>query len=174
MNTAPARREYVLLPASRAFIAFSLVVGFALNLLPWGRLAWMPDFLALVLVFWNIHQPRQVGFGIAFLFGLLMDIHEAALLGEHALLYSLLSWGAIALHRRVPWFGPTGRLLHVLPLLLAAQLLALVARAAVGSGWPGWGYLLSAVTAALLWPLAEALLLAPQRRAVERDETRPL
>jgi rod shape-determining protein MreD len=44
----------------------------------------------------------------------------------------------------------------------------------VGSGWPGWGYLLSAVTAALLWPLAEALLLAPQRRAVERDETRPL
>lgn len=174
MNTVPARREYVLQPANRAFIAFSLAVGFALNLLPWGRLPWMPDFLALALVFWNIRQPRQVGFGIAFLFGLLMDIHKAALLGEHALLYSLLSWGAIALHRRVPWFATTGRMLHVLPLLLAAQLIALLARAAVGSGWPGWGYMLSALTATLLWPLVEALLLAPQRRAVERDETRPL
>ena len=174
MTTASARTEYLLLPANRAFIAFSLAFGFCLNLLPWGRGLWMPDFLALVLVFWNIHQPRQVGFGIAFLFGLLMDIHEGALLGEHALLYSLLCWGAIALHRRVPWFGIAGRMLHLLPLLLSAQLLALLARAAVGSGWPGWGYLLSVVPATLLWPLVEALLLAPQRRAVERDETRPL
>jgi rod shape-determining protein MreD len=57
-----------------------------------------------------------------------MDIHEGALLGEHALLYSLLCWGAIALHRRVPWFGIAGRMLHLLPLLLSAQLLALLAR----------------------------------------------
>ena len=26
----------------------------------------MPDFLALVLVFWNVHQPRRVGVGVAF------------------------------------------------------------------------------------------------------------
>lgn len=169
-----SRTEYLLLPANRAFIAFTLALGFVLNLLPWGRFSWMPDFLALVLVFWNIHQPRQVGFGVAFLLGLLMDVHDAALLGEHALLYSLLSYGAIALHRRVPWFGMIGRLVHVAPLMLAAQLAALLMRAAVGGSWPGWGYLAAALCTALLWPLAEALLLAPQRRAVERDENRPL
>lgn len=173
MIQAP-RTEYLLLPANRAFIAFTLALGFALNLLPWGRVAWMPDFLALVLIFWNIHQPRKVGIGIAFLFGLLMDVHEAALLGEHALFYSLVSFGAIGLHRRVPWFGVLGRMLHVLPLVLAAQGTALFVRAAVGSGFPGWGYLLASATTALLWPLAEALLLAPQRRATERDENRPL
>ena len=131
--TQVQRTEYLLLPANRAFIAFTLALGFALNVLPWGRLAWVPDFLALVLVFWNVHQPRKVGIGIAFLFGLLMDIHEAALLGEHALFYSLLSYGAISLHRRVPWFGALGRMLHVLPLLLGAQCAALLVRAAVGS-----------------------------------------
>ena len=168
------RQEYLLLPANRAFIAFTLVAAFLVNLPPYGRLFWVPDFLALVLVFWNVHQPRKVGIGIAFLFGLLMDVHESALLGQHALAYSLLSYGAISLHRRVPWFGLTGRMLHVLPLFLLAQVATIVVRAAVGSGLPGWPYLLSSVTTTALWPLAELLLLAPQRRAVERDENRPI
>lgn len=171
MRTDP---EYLLLPANRAFIAFSLAVAFILNLLPWGRALWAPDFLALVLVFWNVHQPRKVGIGIAFLFGLLMDVHDAALLGEHALAYSLLSYGAISMHRRVPWFGMLGRMLHVLPLLLGAQLVTILVRAMVGSGLPGWPVMLSSLTTTLLWPLAELILLAPQRRAIERDENRPL
>ena len=166
--------EYLLLPANRAFIAFSLVAAFVLNLLPWGRAPWAPDFLALVLVFWNIHQPRKVGIGIAFLFGLLMDVHDAALLGEHALAYSLLSYGAISMHRRVPWFGPLGKMLHVLPLFLAAQLVTVLVRIILGSGLPGWPMLLGSASTTLLWPLAELLLLAPQRRAIERDENRPL
>lgn len=170
----PVSREYLLLPANRAFIAFTLVAGFLLNLPPWGRIDWVPDFLALVLVFWNVHQPRKVGIGIAFMFGLLMDVHESGLLGEHALAYSLLSYGAIAMHRRVPWFGPIGRMLHVFPLFLVAQVATVVVRVAVGSGPPDWSYFLSSATTALLWPLAEALLLAPQRRAIERDENRPL
>ncbi len=168
------RQEYLLLPANRAFIAFTLVVAFLLNLPPYGQMTWVPDFLALVLVFWNVHQPRKVGIGIAFLFGLLMDVHESALLGEHALAYSLLSYGAISLQRRVPWFGPLGRMLHVMPLFLIAQLATIVVRIAVGSGLPGWPYLLTSLTTTLLWPLAELLLLAPQRRAIERDENRPL
>lgn len=171
MNLRP---EYLLLPANRAFIAFTLVVAFILNLLPWGRSAWVPDLLALVLVFWNISQPRKVGIGIAFLFGLLMDVHEASLLGEHALAYSLLSYGAIGLHRRVPWFGALGKMLHVLPLLLTAQLVTVIVRLAAGSGAPGWEPIVSSLTTTLLWPVCEALLLAPQRRAVERDENRPL
>jgi rod shape-determining protein MreD len=168
------RAEYLLLPANRAFITFTLVAAFILNLLPWGRTPGIPDFLALVLVFWNVHQPRKVGIGIAFLFGLLMDVHASGLLGEHALAYSLLSYGAISLHRRVPWFGPVGKMLHVFPLLLAAQMVTVLVRLAVGSGAPGWSTLLSSVTTAVLWPLAELILLAPQRRAIERDENRPL
>ncbi len=168
------RPEYLLLPASRAFIAFTILVAFVLNILPWGRTYGVPDFLAIVLVFWNIHQPRKVGIGIAFLVGLLMDVHASALLGERALAYSLLSYGAMSMHRRVPWFRLGGQMLHVLPLFLLAQLVVVAVRMAVGGPFPGIGYFLQSLSSTLLWPLADVLLLAPQRSAVDRDDNRPL
>ena len=73
--------------------------------MPWGRDFGIPDFLALVLVFWNVHQPRKVGIGIGFLLGLLMDVHNSSALGERALLYSLLVLRRLVMHRRVPWFS---------------------------------------------------------------------
>jgi rod shape-determining protein MreD len=168
------RPETVLLPPSRAFIAFSLACAFVLNLFPWGPLPIAPDFVALVLVFWNLRQPHLVGIGIAFGLGLLMDVHSAALLGEHALAYSLLSYGAISLHRRLPWFGALGQMMHVLPLFLLAQASTLLVRLALGAEFPGWFYFMPSLSATLLWLPTEWLLLAPQRRPVERDETRPL
>ncbi|MFX7739726.1 rod shape-determining protein MreD, partial [Acinetobacter baumannii] len=63
--------QYILLPASPLFIAFSLIVAFVLNLMPWGQMVGVPDFVALALVFWNIHQPRKVGISVAFMMGLL-------------------------------------------------------------------------------------------------------
>lgn len=167
-------RADVLLPANRGFIAFSLGAAFLLNLLPWGAGWPVPDFVAVVLVFWSLSQPRLVGIGIGFCLGLLMDVHAAALLGQHALAYSLLAYGAISLHRRLPWFGMLGRMLHLLPLFLLAQACSLMTRLAAGDEFPGVLYFLPSLTATLLWPVAERLLIAPQRRAVERDETRPL
>lgn len=168
------RPEFLLAPANRAFITFSIVVAFLLNVLPWSRASITPDFLALVLVFWNVRQPRMVGIGIAFLFGLLMDVHDAALLGENALVYSLLSYGAISLHRRIPWFSIPAQMAHVLALLLGGQTVALLLRMAVGADFPGWFYFVPSITGTLLWPVAGWLLLAPQRAAVDRDENRPL
>ena len=166
--------QHILLPASPAFVWFSTAAAFAINLLPWGQWFWVPDFLALVLVFWNIHQPRKLGIGAAFAFGLMMDVHEASLLGEHALAYTLLSYFAITLHRRVLWFSLPAQAAHVLPLLLTAQVVMLAIRAAVGSGFPGWLYFLESFVGAALWPLITALLLAPQRRAIDKDHTRPI
>ena len=57
-----------------------------------------------------------------FLFGLLlMDVHDAALLGEPALAYSLLSCGVLSLHRRVPWFTCRARCCTMLPLFWARR-----------------------------------------------------
>ena len=96
------------------------------------------------------------------------------LLGERALAYTLLSYGASTMHRRVPWFKLGGQMLHVLPLFLAAQLVVVAVRMAVGGPFPGLGYFLQSVSSTLLWPLADVLLLLPQRRAVNRDENRPI
>ena len=169
-----SRNEYLLLPVSRAYIAFTILAAAVLNIAPWGRDIGIPDFVALVLVFWNIHQPRKVGIGIGFLLGLLMDVHSSSALGERALLYSLLSYGAWFMHRRVPWFSIGGQMLHVLPLFVIAQFVVVLARVATGAPMPGWSLFLQWVSTMLLWPIADLLLLAPQRRAAQRDENRPL
>ena len=168
------RPEYLLRPVNPVFIWFTLIAALLLNLLPWGRLPGVPDFLALTLVFWNVHQPRRVGVGASFVFGLLVDVHQGALLGQHALAYTLLSYIAIPLHRRILWFPVGLQMMFVAPLLLVAQLALLLLRLWVGSAFPGWSYFLESLIGALIWPLVGWLLLAPQRRPVDRDETRPL
>jgi rod shape-determining protein MreD len=47
-------------------------------------------------------------------------------------------------------------------------------QALVSGKFPGWYYFASSLVSAALWPLVTWMLLAPQRRAVDRDETRPI
>lgn len=164
----------LLLPANPLFIVFTLLLALAVNLLPLGRHAAVPDVLALVLVFWAVHQPRRVGIFAAFGFGLAMDVHQGALLGQHALAYTLLSFGAIAMHRRLLWFELPAQMLHLLPLFLGVQLVTLLVRLAAGGMFPGWSMWLAPLLQTLLWPAAVLLLLAPQRRAPDPDQNRPL
>jgi rod shape-determining protein MreD len=170
----PRRTDQLLLPVNPLFLWFTLLGALAVNLVPLGRHPATPDVLAVVLVFWNVHQTRRVGVGVAFLFGLLMDVHDGALLGQHALAYTLLAYAATSIHRRLLWFDLPSQALQILPLFLAAHLVSFAVRMIAGGMLPGWQALLAPVFEALLWPLATWLLLAPQRRAPDRDQNRPL
>jgi rod shape-determining protein MreD len=166
--------QQLLLPANPFFIWASLIAALLLNMLPLGRAPWMPDFLALVLVFWNVHQPQRVGIGLAFVFGLGMDVHQSALLGQHALSYTALSFLAAMIHRRLLWFPVPSQAVQVLPLFALAHGLELLIRMVGGGMFPGWVLLAAPLAEALLWPVASVLLLVPQRRAPDPDANRPL
>ena len=166
--------QQLLLPASPVFIWSSLLAALLLDMLPLGRMPWMPDFLALVLVFWNVHQPLRIGIGLAFMFGLGVDVHQTALLGQHALSYTTLSFFATMIHRRLLWFPVPSQAVQVLPLFFAAHLVELSIRLVNGDIFPGWSFLLAPIFEALLWPVASVILLVPQRRAPNPDENRPL
>jgi len=164
----------ILLPASPVFIAITLFVAFLLNLQPWGQMVGMPDFVALCLVFWGVHQPRRVGMGIAFCMGLLMDVNNATLLGENALAYTVLSYLAITIHRRVLWMPLRKQVWLVLPLLLLTQLIQMFVQFLINDRFSSWLCLLDSFVAAAIWPLLPIVLLAPQRRAIDKDLDRPL
>jgi len=166
--------QQLLLPASPVFIWISLLAALLLDMLPIGRMPWMPDFLALVLVFWNVHQPLRIGIGLAFMFGLGVDVHQTALLGQHALSYTTLSFFATMIHRRLLWFPVPSQAVQVLPLFFAAHLVELSIRLINGDIFPGWSFLLAPVLEGLLWPVVSVILLVPQRRAPDPDENRPL
>ncbi len=168
------RGSELLLPVNPLFIGVTLIVALLLNMVPLGRVAARPDLLALVLVFWTVHQPLRVGVGLAFVFGVLMDVHAGALLGQHALAYTLMSFFAIMLHRRLLWFSVGAQAVQILPLFLAATLVSLAVRMIAGGMFPGWDVLLAPLIQSALWPLASWVLLAPQRRPPDPDENRPL
>ena len=130
----------------------------------------------LLFCIWSIHQPRKVGIGIAFAMGLLMDVHDAVYLGENALAYTLLSYFAISIHRRVLRFPPLVQSFQVFPLFLGILVIKLCVRLVISSDshFPGWLYFLECVVTTALWPIATWLLLAPQRRPIDKDETRPI
>ena len=167
-------QQQLLLPVSPFFMWTSLVVALLVNMVPIGRAVWMPDLLALVIVFWGVHQPARVGVGAAFVFGLCMDVHQASMLGQHALAYTTLGFFAITIHRRLLWYPVASQALQVLPLFALSQLIEVITRMVGGGVFPGWTVLVSPAIEAALWPLVTALLLAPQRRTPEPDENRPL
>ena len=164
----------LLLPANPFVIWTSLLAALLVNMVPFGRIAWQPDMLAIVLVFWSVHQPLRIGISTAFIFGLAMDVHQAALLGQHALAYTALSYFAITIHRRLLWFTVPSQAVQVLPLFFAAHAIELAIRMLAGGAFPGNQVLLAPVLEAALWPFVSIILLAPQRRAPDPDENRPL
>jgi rod shape-determining protein MreD len=170
--------QQLLMPVNPLFVWGSLVAALLVNMVEnmglWGRAAWTPDVLAVVLVFWTVHQPQRVSIGLAFVAGLLMDVHQAGLLGQHAMAYAVLSFFAITIHRRLLWFPVMSQAAQVFPLFLVAHGVELVLRMFAGGTFPGFWMALAPVLEALLWPLATIVLLAPQRRAPDPDANRPL
>ncbi len=165
--------QQLLLPVNPRFLWGSLLAALLIELVPLGRTAWTPDVLALALVFWTMHQPQRVGMGAAFVAGLAMDVHQGSLLGLHGLTYSVLAFGALTGRRRLLDYPVALQALQVLPLFALAHAIELALRL-IGGAFPGWAVALAPLLEAALWPLASRLLLAPQLRAPEADESRPL
>lgn len=170
----PRGSGHLLLPVNPWFIVFSLSLALAFALMPWGRVPAMPDVLGLVLVFWCVQQPRRVGVGLAFSLGLVIDVNHGAVLGQHALAYALQAYAAVTVHRRLNWFGLLEQMAHVLPIFALGQIVLWLSHWVDSSQAPGWTFALAPLGQTLLWPVAHVLLLAPQRRAPDPDEHRPL
>lgn len=169
MDLSASSSRQILQPVRLSTIVASFALALLLNFLPWRDLRLVPDFVALVLVFWCVRQPRLVGLGVGWTLGLLADAGNGVLLGQHALAYSLLAFLGIWLSRRILWFGPGLQALHVGAMLLLAQGAAVLVRLAAGDEFPGWQIVVGPLAGALLWPPASWLLLLPQRRPAKEQ-----
>jgi rod shape-determining protein MreD len=78
------------------------------------------------------------------------------------------------MHRRLLWFPIKEQMLQILPFFILAEAISLLIRLSTGDDFPGWTMLLSPFIETLLWPVANFILLAPQRRASDPDANRPI
>ncbi len=100
------RGQQLLLPVNPVFIGASSGSGAGhQHVAPWAR-ALDARCVDGAAGFLGVHQPLRVGMGLAFVFGLCMDVHQLRWLGQHALAYALVLFGTSLTHRRLLWFAP--------------------------------------------------------------------
>jgi len=162
---APARPEEILKPAKPWFVVLTLVIAMLANTLPASgvALALKPDFVALTLLYWCIQAPRYVGVGVSWSMGLMMDVVDATLFGQHALAYAMLAYAAEYFRRRVLRFPLWQQAVQVALLLAGCAALVLFVRMIGGAPLPRWTYAVPPIVGALLWPLLTVVLQWPQR-----------
>lgn len=160
------------LPVRSSLVYLSLIAAILLNLLPFENMAAMlrPDFVALTLLYWSIHQPQQTGMSIAFVMGLIMDVIDASIMGQHALAYCLLTFFALILHRRLRMFSAFRQIPAVLWMLFLTQIVVFLTGTLAGTYSPEWYVLLSSVTGALCWPLISIILGNFLKQRTDPDE----
>ena len=146
-------------------IATTLLLALWLAIVPlpvwaqWGR----PELVAMVLVYWVIALPERVGIGIAWVVGLLQDIVEGSLLGQHALALAVLAYLALILYQRLRMYTPVQQAAVMFVLIGFNQLLCHWVETLTGTVSSTLLFLLPALVSALLWPLLSLFLRALRR-----------
>lgn len=147
----------LLVPPTPGKVYGSLLMALLLSLLPWSdQLLWLvPDFVLMVLLYWNIFAPRRAGLGMAFLLGLLADVAHGTLMGLNALSYCAAAMVTLSVSRRLEKFDAPRRSAQIAPILIGKELLVLLTGMMAGHAQPDWRWLAAGVVAALLWlPMA--------------------
>jgi len=149
----------------------SLLVAVVLNVLPWSgwALTMRPDFVLLMLLYWVVHEPRNAGQTWGFVLGLVMDVADSALLGQHALVYVSAIFLAQLLRIRILKLTVPGQALHMLGILLVAQLIYIGLNLSLGRDFAGLALIMSPLLGAILWMPLDFLAKLPRFR--RRGET---
>jgi rod shape-determining protein MreD len=151
--------------APRGRMIASAFVGLVLTVLPlppYLDLA-RPSFLVVTVLFWSVAAPWAGGIGLGWFSGLLLDVFQGPVLGQHAMALAAVTYVTAREHQRIrskPMFQQS---LIVLVILAAYEGLVFLI-----DGWTGhpltsplrW---IHSLTGALIWPAASALLAQGRR-----------
>ncbi|MDQ1362170.1 MAG: rod shape-determining protein MreD [Pseudomonadota bacterium] len=155
--------------ASRCFRVVIPTMLFALMLvllpLPEWAHVFRPDWVTLFMIYWAMAMPEFVGLLTAWLFGLLLDVAQGTILGQHALGMVMVIWVVQMTYLRIRVASLLQQALVVFVLLLAKLLLTLWVSGLVGQAPESiMLYLLPGITGALIWPWLFIVLRDIRRR----------
>ncbi len=153
--------------ANRTWVIWlSLLVATILTLLPLPELIApaRPAWLTLVLIYWVLALPERASVGIAFLFGIMLDVLQGVMLGQNALALTVVAFVCVKLHRRLRLFPLMQQALVVFVIVGLHQLILLWLGSLVGEAPPQLWFLLTALVSALLWPWIYILLREVRQR----------
>lgn len=144
----------------------SLLLALVLQVMPMPEswLLWRPCWLGMALVYWCLVLPSRVGVTHGFVFGLLLDLLDGTVLGEHALMMSLLAFLALLLYQRMRFYSLWQQAPMVMIITGLILLLEQWVRMVIGSSTLHLQFILPALLSGLLWPWFFTLMMTLQRR----------
>lgn len=135
-------------------VFFTIVIALILAALPmpewtnWLRPAWV----LLVLIYWAMMAPHLVGVGFAWGIGIIVDLLNGALLGEHALAYTVVIYFVSRMYIRLQMSPMLQQGISILFFVLLYQFILYCIQGFIGALPNSYLYWLSSVTSMLLWP----------------------
>jgi rod shape-determining protein MreD len=114
-----------------------------------------------------MHKPLRVGIGLAWTVGILADVADASVFGQHALAYTLLAFGGVVLHRRLQMFDLRQQTIQVFGIFALTYAVYALVNWQV-NGYVVWLYFLGCITSTLLWTPLSITLQAIRQKRVER------
>ena len=147
-----------------------ILAGFLIALLltaiplPGVLTEWRPAWVAMTLIYWCMVLPERVGVGIAWLLGLVLDVHTGALLGQNAFGLSVIAYLTLRLHKQIRVFPLLQQSLLICVYLLLFQFFTLWIRGLIGIPPQHWSFWAPVVSSMVLWPVFFYLMQAARRR----------
>ncbi|MDE0789118.1 MAG: rod shape-determining protein MreD [Woeseiaceae bacterium] len=152
MNKSRASRQ---LPALMSF-----VVGLILTIMPLPEAAeaFRPNWLAMLVIFWTMQLPHTWSVGTAWIVGIVLDVSQGTLLGQHALALCCVAFIIVRFHLLMRVFPIPQLTAAVFPILVMYQFLLFWVNGVAGvdaSLIVYWGPVISST---ILWPVVMIFL----------------
>lgn len=134
------------------FITLLIAIVLALLPMPEWTLWWRPAWVLMMLIYWTMATPYRVNVGIAWGAGLVMDLLNGTLLGEHALAFTIVIYFVSRMHIRLNMYPMMQQGLCVLFFVLLYQFILYCIQGFIGDLPSSHLYWMSSVTSMVLWP----------------------
>jgi rod shape-determining protein MreD len=109
----------------RGAMLFTALIALILTVLPLPTYLAIvrPMFLVLTVLYWSIASPRAGGIALGFFSGIMLDVFQGPVLGEHALALTIITFVAVREHQRIRSKPAFQQSLMVFAVLLAYETL---------------------------------------------------
>lgn len=150
----------------RLMLIATFGVALFMDVLPVPKWAepFIPDWVALTLIYWCMAVPQRVSVGVGWTLGIILDVLYGSLLGQHALAYSVIAYLTVRLHPQLRMFPRWQQAVTVLVLLFINQLLLIWIRGAIGEPPGTIAYWTPSIVGMLVWPWLFVILRDLRRR----------
>jgi len=141
-------------------VIVTIVVSLMLMVVPlpdWAT-PYRPDWVALTLIYWAMMMPRTWSVGSAWIIGIVLDVAQATILGQHALALCLIVFITVRFHLLMRVFPMQQLTATVFAILALYQFILFWINGVAGVDVPAVNYWGPVITGTVLWPVAVMLL----------------